>query len=170
MANEPLTIWTIGHGNAEIDDLRALLRRFEIPLLVDVRSTPYSRYAPQFNRETLEVALRSAGLHYLFCGQKLGGRPANASLQLPDGKPDYLQMAKTAQFRAGVEEVIAAGRTSRVCLLCSEEDPVACHRSLLIAGQLHQHNCQVIHIRHDGTTETDEAVTRRRTGGQLALF
>ena len=163
-------IWTIGHAAIEIEQLIALLDGQAIRTLADVRSTPYSKFAPQFNREVLATALHQGNIQYAFWGDSLGGRPNHPSLFLRDGKPDYDAMAETAEFVRGLEQAIDAARRERVCLMCSEEDPTFCHRSRLVAEQLVKAGCNVLHIRHDGSVESHADVVRRRTGGQLALF
>ena len=59
------TIYTVGHSNHEIEDFLALLDRHGIQLLIDVRSSPYSRYVPQANRQALARTLEAHQLHVL---------------------------------------------------------------------------------------------------------
>ena len=70
-----MTIYTIGHSNHEWRDFLVLLHQYGIEMLVDVRSAPYSRYSPQFNRELLAPSLEAEGIGYAFAGEYLGGRP-----------------------------------------------------------------------------------------------
>src|SRR4051812_72395 len=67
MASAPL-LWTIGHSNHELEQFLALVRGAGIAYVVDVRSSPYSRYSPQFNREQLGRALGQHDIGYLFLG------------------------------------------------------------------------------------------------------
>ncbi len=164
------TIWTIGHGSIEIEQLTTLLGGQAIRTLADVRSAPYSKFAPQFNREVLATAVQRGNIQYAFWGDTLGGRPNHPSLFLRGGKPDYHAMAETAEFARGLELAIDAARRERICLMCSEEDPAYCHRSRLVAEQLVKAGFVVLNIRHDGSVESHADVVRRRTGGQLALF
>jgi uncharacterized protein (DUF488 family) len=165
-----LTFWTIGHSNVDAEVLFDLLGSQGIDVLVDVRSLPYSQFAPQANREVLESISKRRGIRYCFQGTNLGGRPRNRGLFLPNGKPDYDQMQNEDNFRQGIGFLHDLAADHHVCLMCSEEDPAGCHRGLLVAKTLVEAGHRVVHIRHDGTTETQEQMMRRVTGGQLMLF
>lgn len=149
-----LTIYTIGHSNQPAADLIALLGRHEIAVLIDVRSAPYSRYSPQFNREMLRDVLEDAGIRYIFAGEHLGGRPANADCYDALGQIDYQKVARQAFYRAGIERLIEYGAAARTAIMCSEEDPNQCHRHKLIAQTLLSRGLAVLHIRGDGRLET----------------
>src|SRR5439155_24000994 len=69
-------LFTVGHSNLEAEGLLGLLRAAGVTAVADVRSSPYSRRLPQFNRAALEASLRAAGIAYVFLGAELGGRPA----------------------------------------------------------------------------------------------
>jgi uncharacterized protein (DUF488 family) len=62
--DETITIYTIGHSNHSGEAFLALLHQHEITCLVDVRSQPYSRYNPHFNREALALSLKAAQIGY----------------------------------------------------------------------------------------------------------
>jgi uncharacterized protein (DUF488 family) len=164
------TVWTIGHGALESEEFFRLLASQGIETLVDVRSVPFSRFAPQANRDVLEYAASARAIVYLFQGADLGGRPADPAMRLGNGKPDYGQMEAAPAYRRGVDHLKVLGREHRVCVMCSEEDPGRCHRGLLISETLARDGCSVLHIRHDGTVEHHCEMTRRITGGQLSLF
>ena len=165
-----LTFWTIGHSNADLDMLFHLLAAQGVDTLVDVRSVPHSRFVPQANREVLESVSARHGIGYCFQGADLGGRPRNHDLFLPNGKPDYDRMQNEDTYHRGITLVQDLAMDHRVCLLCSKKDPAACHRTLLIARTLTDMGHRVLHIRHDGTTENQDQVMHRVTGGQLMLF
>ena len=164
------TIWTSGHSAAEPAELVRLLRAQGIQVLVDVRSVPYSRFAPQANREVLESVVTSVGLRYLYRGDELGGRPHGEDEETAVGKPDYGKIESTEAYQRGIADLLRLGPESRVCVLCSEEDPAHCHRALLIAETLVRRACVVLHIRHDGSVEPHAAMVLRRDKGQLSLF
>lgn len=167
---ETRTIWTVGHSDAELDDLFRLLAAQGIDTIVDVRSSPYSKFVPQANRECVEAAARNRGVTYIFRGGELGGRPDDAELYTAAGKADYERMADSDDFRRGLAGLVELAGQQRVCILCSEEDPERCHRGLLVAEQLARAGQQVLHLRHDGSVETHAAMMKRHTGGQLSLF
>ncbi len=67
-------VYSIGHSNHDIDKFCDLLIHNEIKYLVDVRSTPFSRYYPQYNQERLLLSLATVNIKYVFLGKELGGR------------------------------------------------------------------------------------------------
>jgi len=111
MATIPTTLFSIGHSNVAAERLIALLEQHGIQTLCDVRSAPYSRYNPQFNRETLAETFRAAGIAYRFMGNVLGGKPADGALRTEDGVlPDYAKIAASPEFQRGIEQLIDAIR------------------------------------------------------------
>lgn len=169
-----MTLFTIGHSNHPFDALRALLLRHGIEGVADVRSSPYSQYAPQSNRETLRDSLQDVGIEYRFVGDALGGRPAGDGFYDDLGRVLYDRIAASAGFQDGIDRLIHWAERRRVALLCSEEDPTDCHRRRLIARVLRDRGVAVVHLRGDGRAETEEEVAReeerRKTGGQRTLF
>jgi uncharacterized protein (DUF488 family) len=159
-------IYTIGHSNHTTSDFIRLLQQHDIALLIDVRSQPYSRWAPQFNRETLAHSLRENGLAYSFMGDVLGGRPADQSLYDPgEERPNYRRMEQSAEFQAGIDRLIEQAGAERAIVMCSEGDHRQCHRHLLIAPVLLERGVRVLHVQPDGTiTEATQAAE------QLSLF
>ena len=97
-----VTIFTIGHGDASFGDLERRMKRHRIQAIVDVRSIPYSKHAPEFAKAELEAIAAEAGLGYRWLGDHLGGRPTDAEL-LTDDKPDVAKITAGARFRAGIE-------------------------------------------------------------------
>ena len=57
-------LYTIGYGNRKIEDFIMLLKKYEIKLLVDIRSMPYSRFRPSFNKNVLEQYLVNENIDY----------------------------------------------------------------------------------------------------------
>ena len=161
--DDALKIYTIGHGNAPDATIVALLRNFEIQVLVDVRTVPYSQYTHQFNREVFANTLKDAGIEYEFAGESLGGRPDDPtcykSRELPQNKTNYLELvdyaevAKRDWYQKGLNRLIAAAEQRRTAIMCSEEDPNRCHRHHLIAQSLIDKGVTVLHIRQKGGVE-----------------
>lgn len=164
------TLWTIGHGSADVDDLFRLLEQQQIEVLADVRSSPYSRYAPQANREAIAAVANRRGVRYVFLGDELGGQPADRAMYTRDDEPDYRKIEASELFRRGIETLTGLAGEHRVCFMCAEEDPARCHRSLLVGESLVRQGHEVRHIRHDGKIETQAEMKLRRDGGQLWLF
>lgn len=138
--------------------------------MIDVRSRPYSRHQPEFDREPLRDFLGQRGLRYLFLGEQLGGRPDDADCYR-DGKVDYERCRERPAFRDGLARLRKA-RGQRLCvaLLCSEGRPEECHRSKLIGQALAEEGVPVVHIDEAGRVLTQQQVIDRLTGGQRTLF
>lgn len=170
--SEPLQIpiYTIGYGERTLAHFLAVLQRYTIAYVVDVRTTPYSRYKPEFSKAALTTALREQGLTYLFMGEQLGGRPDDPACYT-DGKVDYAKVAATATYQQGIERVRKAfTQQQRIALLCSEGKPEQCHRSKLIGATLTQTGIPVAHIDEADTLQSQATIIARLTAGQLSLF
>src|SRR5262245_62549191 len=147
MPANPVQLYSIGHSNAPVERLIALLGQHAITTLCDVRSMPYSRYNPQFNRENLADALRAASIAYRFMGDTLGGKPADGALRTEDGAlPDYAKIAASPEFQRGIEQLIDLGRRTPTAFMCSEADYHTCHRHRLIAPALINRGVLIWHI------------------------
>ena len=161
-----MLIYTIGHSDHTISAFVDLLYKFEITVLVDVRSQPYSRWTPQFNRDDLVYALQEAGIAYRGMGDNLGGRPSDPTLYDPGAeRPDYERMTQTPVYQTGIAQLLDLAREFQVVVMCSEGDYHHCHRHLLITQTLLEHGVEVQHIQPDGTTVAGEIIPQ-----QLSLF
>ncbi|MFZ4661186.1 MAG: DUF488 family protein [Caldilineaceae bacterium] len=166
----PIPIYTIGYGERTLTALLAVLQRYQIEYLVDVRTAPYSRYKPEFSKAELTAALRQHGFKYLFMGDQVGGRPENPACYT-DGKVDYDKVQATAAYQQGIERLRSAfAQQQRIVLLCSEGKPEQCHRSKLIGATLEKLGIPLVHIDESDEPQTQEAIIARLTAGQLSLF
>lgn len=152
----PLIIYSVGHSNQPLETFIALLHRHGIQSLVDVRSAPYSRYVPHFNRPELEYATERAGIRYLYLGDELGGRPPGMEYYDDEGYVLYYRTARAPFFLRGLERLTDEGALYRTAMMCSEEDPTNCHRRLLIARVLEEQGVPTLHIRGDDRIQTAE--------------
>jgi uncharacterized protein (DUF488 family) len=169
-----LTVYTLGHSNHTPEHFVELLKAHAIGVLADVRSSPYSKYAVDYNAEALKRTLGAHGFQYLFLGQELGGRPPEPEYYDEEGYVRYDRVAASERFQDGLERLLKSLARSRVALLCSEEDPASCHRRLLVSRVLAERGVEVLHIRGDSRLQTeaevreDEAPAGER--GQGLLF
>lgn len=163
------TIYSIGHSNLPIEEFIALLSQHRIEALVDTRSHPYSKHAPHFNEAELSVAVKTAGLKYVFMGEELGGRPKDARFYDSTGRVLYGLVAETKTFQTGIRRLERGSGKYRLAVLCSEEDPSFCHRNLLIGRVLKTRGFDVLHIRRGGTLESDVELTLRNSR-QFQMF
>lgn len=157
MADE---VFTIGHSTHPIGTFIGLLKASGITAVSDVRSKPYSRMNPQFNREDLKEALSAAGVKYVFLGKELGARSEDPNCYR-NGQVQYDLLAKTELFREGLKRVLAGARKYRIALVCAEKEPLDCHRTILVARRLVEQGVQVSHILADGSIETHEQALER---------
>ena len=154
-AQPPGDLWSIGHSNLAIERFIELLRAHAIALLADVRTAPYSRHWPQFNREDLAHSLQAAGITYVYLGRELGGKPEDPALRGPHGLPDYDAIAATALYQAGLAQLRACAARGRTAFMCSEGDPAHCHRERLVARSLRAAGWRVHHILTDGSIQRE---------------
>lgn len=154
------TIYTIGHSTQKIEDFVALLKRYGITAVADVRSVPYSRWQPQFNREDLTQALKACGIGYVFLGRELGARSDDPGCY-EKGRVKYRLIAKTPLFRSGIERIRDGCRRRRIVLMCAEKDPLDCHRTILVTRELVEAGLDVAHVLANGELEPHGAAIKR---------
>lgn len=169
-------IFTVGHSNHPLDRFVSLLKGQDIEVLVDVRSYPYSRYAPHFNDQPLKVSVKAADIKYLFLGKELGGRPKGAEFYDEDGHILYSRVAESPLFIEGITRLETGLQKYRVALMCSEENPSECHRRLLVGRVLGERGVTVRHIRGDGRVQIETELAPKQASHnnydnvQLSLF
>lgn len=161
MVGHDSTVYTIGHSNHSLDQFVGLLRPHGVAAVADVRSTPYSRWCAHFNREPLAAALTSHGIAYVFLGAELGGRGVMGSSIDVNGRVQYKSVAESAAFREGLRRVCAGSQRMRLALMCTEGDPLECHRGILIARMLAGRGVPITHVHPDGRLETHHDAERR---------
>ena len=160
------TIFTLGHSNLEPERFLALLAQASVELVADVRSLPQSARFPQFSQAALENILRSENIAYKFFGEELGGRPDDPAAYFDDGRVNYPARRRSYAFQAGLERLLGLAEEKAVALLCAEEDPLDCHRFLMISPELVAAGPPPVHLRKDGSRETQEAAENRLLAAQ----
>lgn len=175
---EPLTLYTIGHSNLSAAEFLAYLGQHNITVLVDVRSAPYSRYVPHFNKNSLQTFLEGSGIDYRYAGEFLGGQPKDETVYKNQEVPDentkrpkflklvqYLDVMQRDWYKKGIHRLLDIVREtsamgSGVAIMCSEGNPLECHRHHLIARSLldpavriTDKNVNIFHIIKDGNME-----------------
>jgi uncharacterized protein (DUF488 family) len=155
-------LFTIGHSTHSFDYFVGLLGRHGVEVVGDVRSIPYSRRNPQFNRDALELGLRAAGIRYVFLGKELGARSSNPACYV-NGKVQYSCLAREPLFIDGLQRVRKGIDSFRVALMCAERDPLTCHRTILVCKELKAPEIEINHILADGALESNAASERRLT-------
>ena len=151
-----VTLWTVGHSTRSIEDFVAILKSFDLQVLIDVRSFPGSRRYPHFNREPLRESLSGEGIEYVH-SPELGGRrrarPDSHNLAWRNesfrGYADYME---TERFPAAIERLVEIAKDRRAVVMCAEAVWWRCHRSL-ISDYLKVRGLNVLHIIAAGKSE-----------------
>ncbi len=152
-------IYTIGHSTHAIDTFISLLTKHSIDAVADVRSVPFSRWQPQFNRDSLRSTLGEHRIDYVFLGKELGARSEDRRCY-KDGRVSYRLLARTQVFQAGIERLQRGFREKTIALMCAEKNPVECHRTILVARELDERGIHVQHILSDGQAEPHSATMK----------
>ncbi len=161
------TIYSIGHGNKKIENFIAELKSFEIKFLLDIRSKPYSKWNPHFNKAALDTELKNCGITYVFVGDSLGGLPEDRSCYDYDGKVVYNLIKEKKFFMQGLERLTTANEKKiKLAIMCSESKPEECHRSKLIGQELLNKNISLKHIVSEKKVKSQERVMNELTKGK----
>ena len=163
-------VHTLGHSRHTLERFIELLAARGIETVVDTRGQPYSRFNPQFNRETLGAALARRGIGYVWQGEHLSGRPRDRRLYGSDGRLDRQRVASSPDFVRAIEALAGLARGTRLVLVCAEEDPRRCHRRFLLTPPLIARGLRVVHLRGDGRIEPEETIAEPAGPLQGDLF
>ena len=153
MANN---LYTIGYaGFPNINDFVNTLKKYQIQILIDVRSSPYSAYFEVYNKNQLSQTLKENGIYYYNYARQFGARQEDTSFY-KNGRLDFSLLSKSAQFIDGVLQVEKS--RANIVFLCAEKDPCECHRAILVAKAFYDRGHEVIHIIPDGETITQHDI------------
>jgi uncharacterized protein (DUF488 family) len=164
-------IFTIGHSSQPLDTFIALLQRHAVQVIADVRSRPASRRFPHFSRERLQASLAAADMGYVFLGAELGARRDEPECYV-DGQASYDRIATLPVFAAGIERLLHGAQTYRIALMCAEQDPLTCHRTILVCRELPKYAPQeealaISHICRSGELEHHPQAEQRLVAEEL---
>lgn len=155
-----MKMFTIGHSNHSIENFIALLQQHGITAVADVRSSPYSRRFPHFNQAALKKSLASVDIAYVRLGDNLGARPDDRICYV-DGMARYDLISATKGFATGLNRLIQGAKQYQITLMCAEQDPIVCHRAILICPHLKKTNLEINHIHKNGDLESHECLENR---------
>jgi uncharacterized protein (DUF488 family) len=154
------TVFTIGHSTHGQERFIDLLVQHGITALCDVRSKPYSRVNPQFNREDLKRALKDRSIAYVFLGKELGARSDDPTCY-QSGRIQYDRLAQTELFQQGIQRVQEGMQKYTIALMCAEKEPLECHRTILVARHLNALGIDIQHIHATGSVESHQDALKR---------
>ena len=155
-----MKLYTVGHSNQTLEEFLSLLQCHEVNCVVDVRSVPASKYAPQFNEESLKSFLKLHDIQYLAFGDEFGARRTDCINN--EGLVDFEVAVTTPLFQQGAKRLMK-GLEKGFCiaLMCSEADPLECHRFSLVSKYFHNQGIEVLHILKDAELATQVEVEKR---------
>ncbi len=154
-------LFTIGHSILEMVAFAKLLKDHGVELVADVRSVPQSARLPHFSQPAFENLLAAENISYLFLGEELGGRPDDSDAYQPSGVVNYVARRRSYAFQRGVERLLKELEQRSVAVMCAEEDPLQCHRFMMVCPELVKLGVDPLHIRKGGQIETQEAAENR---------
>ena len=160
MSIESRSIFTIGHSTHKLEAFIALLKQHNITAVADVRSQPFSRWQPQFNRDALAASLKQEGIHYVPLGKELGARRDEKECYV-NGQAVYEKTAGLPLYHKGINRILKGAKTQTIALMCAEKEPLDCHRTILVCRTLRPHNLTIHHILADGTLEAHADTEKR---------
>jgi len=153
MGNE---LFTIGYAPHGLESFLRILHKYRITAVADVRSSPYSRFKPEFNKDRVAGFLAEQQIAYVFLGDYCGARVEDPACYV-DGRVDYALVAETPKFKEGLQRIIAGMEKFRLALMCAEKDPLACHRTILICRNLAATGIGIRHVLGNGGLEEHRA-------------
>lgn len=155
-------LYTIGHSVHTVERFVDLLNKYDINCLIDVRSTPYSRFTPQYNISEIKKILQNDQKQYIFMGEEFGARRPDLTLYDSSGVLDFNKVIKSSLFQSGVKRVkTGLDKGFNIAFMCTEKDPIDCHRSILVGRAFDDEKFDVSNIHEDGSAETQEELIER---------
>ena len=159
-------LYTIGHSTRTLDELIAALRAHQVQTLVDIRAFPMSRRLPEFNRDSLQETLPSAGIRYLWM-KSLGGYRKKVLDDSPNialrnqSFRNYADYMLTPEFAQASSELVALAEHSRTAYMCAERLYFRCHR-MMVSDYLTAHGHEVLHIDAEGPVKPHTLMAEAR--------
>jgi len=154
---ETPVIYTIGHSTHHADYFLELLREYAVNCIIDVRSVAASSYNPQYNEEPFKNFLKNNKIIYMHFAEEFGARQTDPNLLDDEGKLDFDKVRKSWFFKSGLERVWQGVEKGYVmALMCSESEPLDCHRFSMVSVGLQTDGFEVKHILKDKSVKTNK--------------
>lgn len=157
-----MSLFTIGHSTHTQEYFLGLLRQHNIDYVLDVRSSPFSKFASQFNKDVIEEYLKKNNIVYCHMGKFFGARPTDRALYCAEGYLDFEKARASELFKKGLDNVmlgLASGHN--ISFMCTEKDPFDCHRTIMVSRGFELNGVSVQHIHADGHLETQDEINIR---------
>ena len=154
-----MEIYTIGHSNYTMERLIDMLEYYNINCVVDIRGTPYSKYNIQFDKEAIRYTLTNAGFVYIYMGKELAAKRIRKNSYNNEGYSKFEEVIKEQEFKRGDERLNnGSEKRYKIILLGAMQDPIRCHRSILVGRELVKNDFDVKHILDDYSIVTQDDI------------
>lgn len=154
-----MDIYTIGHSNYPVEKLIDMLKHYNINTVVDIRGTPYSKYNVQYNKETIAQTLKETGFIYIYMAKEFAANRENKISYNNERYSDFEKVITEKEFLNGIERLkTGCGKGYNIALLGAMQDPIRCHRSILVGRSLRENGFNVKHILDDYTLASQENI------------
>ncbi|MGN2338546.1 DUF488 domain-containing protein [Clostridium cagae] len=152
-----MEIYTIGHSNYSVERLIDMLKHYDIDTVVDIRGTPYSKYNIQFNKETIQRTLTQSGFIYIYMAEEFAANRGIKISYTGEGYSDFERVVNESSFLKGVDRLKnGINKGYKIALLGAMQDPIRCHRSILVGRFLRNKGFNVKHILDNYSIGTQE--------------
>lgn len=146
-----IEIYTLGHSNYPFDKFIEILKKYDINCVVDIRSTPYSKYNTQYNKEFLHETLKNLGYTYIYMADEFGAKRKTKVSYNDEGYADFDKVILEDEFKRGIERLkVGCSKNYKIVLLGAMQEPIRCHRAILLGKELIKAGFDVKHIMHKG--------------------
>lgn len=152
-----IEIYTLGHSNYPFDKFIEILKKYNINCVVDTRSIPYSKYNTQYNKEFFHAALKKLGYTYIYMADEFGDKRKNKISYNEEGYADFDKVVLEDDFKKGIERLkVGCSKNYKIVLLGAMQEPIRCHRAILLGKELIKHGFDIKHIMHEGDLKTQD--------------
>lgn len=156
-----MDIYTIGHSNYSVEKLIDMLNFYEINCVVDIRGTPYSKYNIQFDKETIKYTLTHSGFIYIYMAKELAAKRINKQSYNSEGYSDFEKVIHEDYFINGIKRLkVGCEKGYKIALLGAMQEPIRCHRSILVGRALRDYGFNVKHILDDYSIASQEDIEK----------
>jgi uncharacterized protein (DUF488 family) len=157
-----MDIYTIGHSNYPVEKLIDMLRYYNINCVIDIRGIPYSKYNIQFDKETIRYTLTKEGFIYLFMATEFADKRDTKVSYIEEGYADFEKVIEEEDFKRGIERLKdGCNKGYRIALLGAMQDPIRCHRSILLGKALIEEGFNIMHIMDDYSIKDQDYIEER---------
>jgi uncharacterized protein (DUF488 family) len=147
-------LYTIGYTSFSLLQAVCIIKAHGINVIIDVRSTPYSKQYSDYNKENIEKHLTNNKIFYRSYAKEFGARQTEQRYFTNEGFLDFELYTNSLCFLSGYKKIQnSIARGYNVALMCSEKDPAHCHRSIMISRRFFNGGFNVKHILADGSVE-----------------